>query len=115
MASDPPIYLDRLLIEPATVNEISPEQATLLLGKLTNLQALLVARLSMGATTVPTAETRPLEDRLLTPREAAARLGVTVRWLYRHAGDHLFTRRLSRRTLRFSEAGIARYLSQRRS
>lgn len=54
------------------------------------------------------------EDRLLTPIEAAERLGVSSRWLYRHAGSLPFTRRLSRKVLRFSEAGLNRYLDGRK-
>ena len=47
-------------------------------------------------------------DRLLTPEEAAAILGQSVRWLYRHAANLPFTRRISRKNLRFSEAGLRR-------
>ena len=49
-------------------------------------------------------------DRLLTVQEAAQRLAVTPRWLYRHAGDLPFTVRLGR-LLRFSERGLDRWLS----
>lgn len=54
------------------------------------------------------------QDRLLTPEEASALLGVTVRWLYRHAGQFTFTRKLSRKMLRFHEAGLRRYIEQGR-
>ena len=40
-------------------------------------------------------------------------LGVTVTWLYRHAGKLLFARRLSLKALRFSEAGLHRWLAGR--
>lgn len=49
-------------------------------------------------------------DRLLTPEEAAALLGVTVQWLYRHSRDFSFSRKLSRKVLRFHEAGLRRYI-----
>jgi predicted DNA-binding transcriptional regulator AlpA len=52
-------------------------------------------------------------ERLLTPTEAAARLGTTVQWMYRHAGSLPFTRRLSRKVLRFSEAGLQRWQASR--
>jgi predicted DNA-binding transcriptional regulator AlpA len=55
----------------------------------------------------------PVADRLLTAEEAAQRLGVTVRWLYDHARDLTFAKRLSRKCLRFSEAGLRRYLERR--
>jgi predicted DNA-binding transcriptional regulator AlpA len=53
-------------------------------------------------------------DRLISPSEVASRLGVTVRWVYRHADQWPFTRKLSRKVLRFSEAGFGRWLQARR-
>jgi len=50
-------------------------------------------------------------DRLLTPEEAASILGQNVRWLYRHANKLSFTRRISRKNLRFSEAGLRRWIA----
>jgi predicted DNA-binding transcriptional regulator AlpA len=52
----------------------------------------------------------PNEDRLLNASEAAERLGVARRWLYRHAARLPFTRRLSAGVLRFSLAGINKWL-----
>ncbi len=49
------------------------------------------------------------EDSLLTADEAAPLLNVTVRWLYRRASKLPFTKRLSRRNLRFSRAGLLRW------
>ena len=54
------------------------------------------------------------EADLLTVVEAAALLGVSARWLYRHAKDLPFARKLSRKCLRFSRTGIARWLATRR-
>jgi hypothetical protein len=48
-------------------------------------------------------------DKNLTPAEAAVLLNVSVRWLYRHAKRLPFTKRLSSKCLRFSEAGLLRY------
>ena len=53
-------------------------------------------------------------DRLLTPQKAAAILGVHVRWLYRHAAKLPFTRRMSRKNLRFSEVGLHRWLAAKK-
>ncbi len=54
----------------------------------------------------PAQPAAPAPDRLVTAAEAAAVLGVSKRWLYSH-GTHLpFARHLSRRALRFSEAGL---------
>ena len=55
------------------------------------------------------------KDKLLTPPEAAAILGQTVRWVYRHAPQWTFTRRLSRKCLRFQENALRRYAAARRS
>ena len=56
----------------------------------------------------------PAPARLLTPEEAAGRLSVTVRWLYRHSGQLPFTRKLSRKVLRFEAAGLERWLKEQR-
>lgn len=56
----------------------------------------------------------PEPDILLDPIEAAARLGVTVQWLYRNAHKFTFTRKLSRKCLRFSEKGLADYIERGR-
>ena len=53
-------------------------------------------------------------DRLLTPEETAEILGQTVRWLHRHANKLPFTRRISRKNLGFSEAGLRRWLAARK-
>lgn len=51
-------------------------------------------------------------DRLVTKAEAADRLGVTPAWLSRHAGALPFTRKLGRKTVRFSVRGIERWLTR---
>ena len=56
------------------------------------------------------AESRP--ERLLTPAAAAERFGVTKRWLLDHANDIPGVKRLSRKTIRFSERRLARYLDR---
>jgi hypothetical protein len=55
-------------------------------------------------------EARP--DQLLTPAAAAERFGVTKRWLLDHANDIPGVKRLSRKTIRFSERRLARYLDR---
>ena len=57
----------------------------------------------------------PQADRLVTVAEAAARLNVSKRWLYAHAADFPFTKRLPGRRLRFSQAALTRYLERGRS
>jgi predicted DNA-binding transcriptional regulator AlpA len=54
------------------------------------------------------------QDTLLSPEKAAELMGVAPRWLYRHAAKLPFTRRISRKNLRFSEAGLRRWLGARK-
>jgi len=51
-------------------------------------------------------------DRLLTPDAAAARFGVTKRWLLEHADEIPGVRRLSRKIVRFSERRLARFIDR---
>lgn len=51
-------------------------------------------------------------DQLLTPEAAAARFGVTKRWLLDHADEIPGVRRLSRKIVRFSERRLARFLDR---
>lgn len=55
---------------------------------------------------------RPKPDRLLTPDAAAARFGVTKRWLLDHAEEIPGVKRLSRKIVRFSERRLARFLDK---
>lgn len=52
-------------------------------------------------------------DQLLDVEAVAERLDVQERYVYDHADDWPFTRRLSPRKLRFSERGLNRWLSTR--
>jgi Helix-turn-helix domain len=63
---------------------------------------------------------RPAEaaEKLLTPAEAAALLGGDVekqiQWLYRHSKQLPFTRKLSRKCIRFNESGLRRWMAARK-
>jgi len=54
------------------------------------------------------------KDALLTSEQAASLMGVSRRWLYRHAAKLPFTRRVSRKNLRFSEAGLRRWITAKK-
>jgi excisionase family DNA binding protein len=54
------------------------------------------------------------EDRLLTAEQASELLSLSSDWLYRHAKKLPFTRKLGPKMLRFSEAGIKKWLETRR-
>jgi len=102
--------------------EVPNHEAASLAGELARAQAALLAR-ATGALTADSTPPRPPpatkspawdEADLLTVDEAAILLRVSPRWLYRHARTLPFARKLSRKVLRFSRAGIARWLATKR-
>jgi hypothetical protein len=102
------------LPDPAVV----PQEFILpMLAQLAVLQSALAARLmlihknSQESTQTPA----PDDGGLLTADQAAVFLGVTTHWMYRHASGLPFARRLSRKALRFSKAGLLRWRDSRRS
>jgi predicted DNA-binding transcriptional regulator AlpA len=106
--------LHAVLADPARVSEVPAEQVAPMVTELVHLLGHLAARLP-GLTQrspEPEPERGVRSDRLLTPEETAGVLGVSLRWLYRHADRLPFTRRLSRKCLRFSESGVYKYLGR---
>ena len=108
-----------LLEGPDRITSIPTQNIPGILGELEALRVRLLLRLitqSVAAATLAAGpdETSQPTDRLLKPAEAAALLKVTTRWLYRHHRPLPFTRKLSRRLLRFDEAGLHRWLAHRR-
>lgn len=106
--------LRELLANPALVAAMPRDDAISVFAELASLQATLASHLCRVPNRISVPEAS-VSDRLLTPEQAVGILGVTVRWLYRHADQLPFTRRLSRKTLRFSEVGIRKYLATRKS
>ena len=105
--------LATLLADPTTTEGIALDAIPPLLCQLSALQTALATRLLQGGPSddeSPTAE----QDRLLTVDEAAAILGVTPKWLYRHKRLP-FVRPLSRKALRVSEAGLRRWLAAKKA
>jgi excisionase family DNA binding protein len=86
-----------------TARTLSPEELPNLLGKLEEIRATALARL-----TSPKHEP-PVPDSLLDVNEAAARLRVSQHYLYRNHRRLPFTRRMGR-SLRFSSTGIDQYI-----
>src|SRR5262245_5539487 len=93
-------------IIPALVAALASEQATL-----SALQAVLSARL-LSARDAAHAEA---EDRLLTADQVAAVLGVPKRWVQRRARRLPFARMISDHAVRYSAAGLKRWLEHRRA
>jgi Helix-turn-helix domain len=59
---------------------------------------------------------RPAEEKgqYLTPEEAAKIMGVDVNWLYRHRKRLPFAHGVSKKVVRFDEAGLRRWMQARR-
>ena len=106
-----------LLSDPSRANAIAQDDVPEVLGQVERLRAQLWARLTRPESTNGCKPASDIErasaDRLLTVKEAANRLTVDERWMYRHADSLPFTRRLGERTLRFSETGLEKWLSRR--
>jgi len=115
VSADAPRDPRELLEGTALLDGLSAEEAAALLTKASRLQASLTAYLESDRArrAAPLAQA-PQPSRLLTPRQAAERLSVGLRWIYRHADSLPFTRRLSSRVLRFHEEGLEKYLRQKR-
>lgn len=107
-------FLARFLPESTGNVDVSQEELPTLLARLAALQVALIARLPEISAQETGEKAMPLEDRLLTVEEAAEKLGVIPRWLYRNKGNLPFTRQLSRKKLRFSEAGLKKWIASRR-
>ena len=102
--------LNDLAAHPERASEISPATAGALLARLAGVQTALLARLL--APSGNASEAALVEDRLLTASEAAAQLGHSRDWIYRHAARLPFTVRTGR-DVRFSAAGLARWIRTR--
>jgi predicted DNA-binding transcriptional regulator AlpA len=77
-------------------------------------QIRTVVREEIAAALSNSAEHPAEKENLLTPDKAAAILGVDKKWLYRHAKQLPFTRKLSRKAMRFNEAGLRRWMATRK-
>lgn len=101
--------LKALTSEDDWTSTVPPEQIPAVIVQLGALQQRLAARWmsEQSATELDAGDT------LLRVDEAAARLGTSKDWLYRHADQLPFTVRAGRRQLRFSSQGIDRYIRQR--
>jgi predicted DNA-binding transcriptional regulator AlpA len=102
--------LSDLLADPEKVSAMPKEAVAELRGQLARLDTLLLAHLLTGEQSQPDTDGG---DRLLTAAGAAGKLGATEDWLYRHANTLPFAVRVGKKHLRFSEAGIGRYIRQR--
>ncbi len=110
--------MDDLLPDPDRLTALPPEQILSVLARLAAIQSVLTARLLATPIASPVLDPEfkaGTNDQLLTAEDAAQILRVTPRWLYRHANRLPFARRLSRKCLRFSEAGLRRWQASKKT
>jgi predicted DNA-binding transcriptional regulator AlpA len=105
--------LAALAADPSRVADVAPEKVPPLLGELELLRAMLWARNQPLPAPQPPATNGSGPDTLLKVDEAAARLGVSRRWMYAHADTLPFAKRLTGGTLRFSSRGLERWQANR--
>jgi predicted DNA-binding transcriptional regulator AlpA len=98
-----------LLSDPERISALPKDVIAELRGQIAKLDALLLSRLLAAGE----AQTGPDADRLLTAAQAAQKLGAAEDWLYRHANTLPFAVRVGKKHLRFSAAGMERYIRQR--
>lgn len=92
----------------AVIQDAPLAQCPALMGQLETLKASLWLRMTTGAPVHHPSQT----DQLLTAEEVAQRLRVTKGFVYRKADTYPFTVHQGR-YVRFSQAGLERYLKQR--
>ena len=88
----PLVDLERL------VAEATPEQLPALVGELARLAALAQLRLRAAPTPAPAARSAA-PDRNVSVEEAASRLGVSKVYIFRHARELAFVRKIGRRVV----------------
>jgi predicted DNA-binding transcriptional regulator AlpA len=102
--------VEELAAQPDLAADLPPEVADAI--SRTCVLALAAITLRVGRSAIAPAAP-PAEDRLLPVEDAAARLGVSRDWLYKHARTLPFTVRVGPRQLRFSVAGLERWMCSR--
>lgn len=105
--------LAELAADPERLDSLPDEELPEVLAVLRELEARVWMRLSRPPEPTGNGAEPPTEDRMLKVEDAAEILGVTEDWLYDHADDLPFARKLGPRTRRFSRAGMYRWLETR--
>jgi len=103
--------LGDLLADPGKADLVPPEAIPAMLANIELLKAMLWLRLTVPNGTSQAKERRNGE-RLLCAKETAARMGVSLDYVYDHAAELPFSTREGRRRL-FSEIGLDRYLQRK--
>ena len=103
-----------LIGAPERVADLTHAEAACALVLLAALQASLAARLQEPLAATCREGQLGEQDRLLTANDVAERLGCSVDWVYRQAKRWPFSKPLGRKTLRFSEAGLNKWIAARK-
>ncbi len=112
-----PPPLDQLAADPARVRDLPPEMARDLLLRVIGLQTALLAQV-LTPSANGDGQPEPPEDRLLTAKEAAARLGIPAPRVYEMVRrGELPAKRFGdgepkRRTLRISSADLRAWIAR---
>jgi hypothetical protein len=107
--------LDLILREPATVAALPRQDLEQLLREAAAVQSTLTAYLPLAESGESSASAPEAENKMLTVEEAAIRLRRSRRWIYRHAKQLPFVKRISARSLLISEHGLQKWLDRRKS
>lgn len=105
--------LAELVADPSRLEDLAEEDLPEVLAALERLKAKVWARLARPPERNAPPDRTAQEDRLMDVEEVAEILNVDSRYVYDHADDWPFTRKISHRKLRFSEDGLYRWLDTR--
>src|SRR5262249_29178218 len=95
-------FLKKLATEPEAAANLARDEALLLVTELNSIRDALESK-ALGPSPAPQVQSvGSPQDRELTPSDVAERLRVSVRYVYRNANSWPFTRRISRKVIRFS-------------
>lgn len=108
--------LAAVIADPNRVDNIPTEELPDILADIERLRVRVWTRLNSPPVRPesPNESDSESSDRLLDADGVAEVLNVTERYVYDHADEWPFTRRISRRKLRFSKRGLYRWLETRR-
>ena len=105
------VSLDEIARDPAKGANLNADAARILHAQCVIVLTALLPALTASAITGPASST-PAKN--LNPREASVRFNVSKRWLLAHASEIPGTQKLSRKTIRFDEARLERWLERHR-
>jgi predicted DNA-binding transcriptional regulator AlpA len=99
---------------PITANRVQSEMLTSLWEPLLDILADKIVERLTASPLSNGVEQASEKETWLTPEQAAAIIGVDKKWLYRHSKELPFAKKLSRKAIRFNEAGLRRWLAARK-